>query len=95
MEDYRDDLIVIAAGYPEEMEQFVSSNPGLSSRFTETLTFDDYADADLSHIFAAMAKTAGLVLNSPATAAVDAASADYGIRAISPTDGLCARSSKG
>ena len=73
MEDYRDDLIVIAAGYPEEMEQFVSSNPGLSSRFTETLTFDDYADADLSHIFAAMAKAAGLVLNSPATAAVDAA----------------------
>ncbi len=70
MEDYRDDLVVIAAGYPEEMEQFVSSNPGLSSRFTETLQFEDYTDADLSQIFAAMAHRAGLSLNAEVTAAV-------------------------
>ena len=42
-EDYRDDHVVIVAGYPREMEQFVASNPGLSSRFTKTLHYDDYA----------------------------------------------------
>jgi hypothetical protein len=73
MEDYRNDLVVIAAGYPEEMKQFVGSNPGLSARFTETLQFEDYTDSDLSQIFTAMALKAGLSLDAEVTAAVHAA----------------------
>ncbi|RKR89425.1 parallel beta helix pectate lyase-like protein [Micromonospora pisi] len=45
MEDHRDEVVVIAAGYPADMDRFVESNPGLASRFTRTLTFADY-DAD-------------------------------------------------
>jgi len=73
MEDYRDDLVVIVAGYPVEMGKFIESNPGLSSRFTETLSFDDYEDSDLSRIFAGMAGKAGLALNDEAKQAVDTA----------------------
>jgi Holliday junction resolvasome RuvABC ATP-dependent DNA helicase subunit len=47
MEDHRDDVVVIAAGYPGEMGMFTASNPGLASRFTRTLTFDDYSTPDL------------------------------------------------
>ncbi|MEV6994323.1 right-handed parallel beta-helix repeat-containing protein [Streptomyces sp. NPDC093228] len=50
MEDHRDDVVVIAAGYPDDMERFIGSNPGLASRFTRTLTFDDYSSADLVRI---------------------------------------------
>ena len=42
MEDHRDDLIVICAGYTEEMEAFLDSNPGLRSRFNKVIVFDDY-----------------------------------------------------
>ncbi|MFJ8741150.1 right-handed parallel beta-helix repeat-containing protein [Embleya sp. NPDC127516] len=42
MEDHRDDVVVIAAGYPDDMDRFVASNPGLASRFTRTLLFEDY-----------------------------------------------------
>ncbi|MEV4614903.1 right-handed parallel beta-helix repeat-containing protein [Kitasatospora sp. NPDC049258] len=50
MEDHRDDVVVIAAGYPADMGRFIGSNPGLSSRFTRTLLFEDYAAADLVEI---------------------------------------------
>jgi stage V sporulation protein K len=50
MEDERDDLIVIAAGYPEEMAEFITSNPGLESRFTKYLHFEDYNVNDLLKI---------------------------------------------
>ncbi|MFE7751938.1 right-handed parallel beta-helix repeat-containing protein [Streptomyces sp. NPDC057428] len=50
MEDHRDDVVVIAAGYPEDMDRLIDSNPGLASRFTRTLRFDDYASADLVRI---------------------------------------------
>ncbi|WP_433073424.1 right-handed parallel beta-helix repeat-containing protein [Dactylosporangium sp. CA-052675] len=47
MEDHRDDVVVIVAGYPDEMTRFVGANPGLASRFTRTLHFDDYDTAQL------------------------------------------------
>lgn len=48
MEDYRDDLIVIVAGYTDLMEEFLSSNPGLRSRFNKFIVFEDYsADEEL------------------------------------------------
>ena len=60
MEDRRDEVVVIVAGYPREMERFMSSNPGLASRFPKTLTFDDYDDDELFAIFALIAAPAGL-----------------------------------
>lgn len=51
MEDNRDRLVVIAAGYPNEMKFFLNSNPGLASRFKDTLVFEDYSVDDLVEIF--------------------------------------------
>jgi len=51
MEDNRDQLVVIVAGYPRLMQQFIETNPGLESRFTRYIDFDDYAVADLCRIF--------------------------------------------
>ncbi len=54
MEDHRDDLAVIAAGYPEEMAELIDANPGLQSRFTRTIEFPDYTTAELVAIFRSM-----------------------------------------
>ncbi|MBQ9493588.1 MAG: AAA family ATPase [Oscillibacter sp.] len=51
MEDHRDDLIVIVAGYDELMDRFVRSNPGLESRFNRFLHFDDYSAEELLAMF--------------------------------------------
>jgi Cdc6-like AAA superfamily ATPase len=51
MEDHREDLAVVAAGYTTEMEDFIDANPGLKSRFTRTITFPDYTDDELVEIF--------------------------------------------
>ncbi len=54
MEDHRDDLIVIVAGYSDLMEEFISSNPGLESRFNRYYIFEDYTGDQLYAIFASM-----------------------------------------
>lgn len=51
MEDYRGKLVVIAAGYTNEMRKFVDSNPGLKSRFNKTIKFRDYTPEELTQIF--------------------------------------------
>ena len=51
MEDNREDLIVVVAGYTDKMETFLSSNPGLRSRFNKYLTFEDYTHQQLVQIF--------------------------------------------
>jgi SpoVK/Ycf46/Vps4 family AAA+-type ATPase len=63
MEDHRDDVVVIVAGYPEEMERFVDVNPGLASRFTRTLVFEDYDDEELVRIVEANARQHQYVLS--------------------------------
>ncbi len=51
MEDDRSDLVLILAGYPDEMDKMIRSNPGLSSRINTRIQFDDYGPADLGRIF--------------------------------------------
>jgi type VII secretion ATPase EccA len=51
MEDYRDSLVVIIAGYPNEMKRFIDSNPGLQSRFNRYIDFPDYTAGELKEIF--------------------------------------------
>ncbi len=54
MEDKRNDLVVIVAGYPLPMSIFIAQNPGLASRFRTTIGFDDYSDIELERIFTGM-----------------------------------------
>jgi SpoVK/Ycf46/Vps4 family AAA+-type ATPase len=56
MEDYKDDLVVIVAGYDDLMEDFVNSNPGLRSRFTKHFHFRDYNAVELVQIFDILCK---------------------------------------
>ena len=51
LEDYRDDLVVIVAGYTEPMNHFFASNPGLKSRFNTFIEFPDYSHSELNEIF--------------------------------------------
>jgi hypothetical protein len=55
MEDHREDLVVIVAGYPDPMVGFIAQNPGLASRFTTTIEFDDYSDDELLAILDSIA----------------------------------------
>ena len=63
MEDNRDRLIVIVAGYPEEMDRFTNSNPGLHSRFTRFIAFPDYSALELCRIFSLMCRKNGLKMS--------------------------------
>jgi SpoVK/Ycf46/Vps4 family AAA+-type ATPase len=67
MEDRRDEVVVIVAGYPQEMERFLASNPGLASRFPKTLTFTDYSDDELLEIFAVIVERQGFRLGDGVT----------------------------
>ena len=66
MEDHRDDLIVIAAGYSGLMEKFIHSNPGLESRFNKYFYFEDYTGPQLMEIFQSMCQKNGYVLSPEA-----------------------------
>ena len=66
MDDLRDRLVVIAAGYTQEMQEFVSFNPGLESRFTKYIDFPDYSADEMVQIFASMAKSKEYVLSDAA-----------------------------
>lgn len=66
MEDNRDDLIVIVAGYPALMDNFLQSNPGLESRFNKFIYFDDYDENQLYDIFMLMCDDASLKLDESA-----------------------------
>lgn len=67
MEDNRDDLIVIVAGYPKEMADFISSNPGLKSRFQKTIHFPDYSADDLYKVFVSFCKSNDYTLSPEAS----------------------------
>jgi AAA+ superfamily predicted ATPase len=60
MEDQRDRLVVVVAGYPERMKAFLESNPGLQSRFPNHIEFPDYSPSELCQTFSRMATVNGL-----------------------------------
>jgi Holliday junction resolvasome RuvABC ATP-dependent DNA helicase subunit len=66
MEDHRDDLVVVVAGYTEEMKRFLNGNPGLQSRFTRYTVFDDYTPSQLVQIFRLFCKEKDYYLTSRA-----------------------------
>ncbi len=66
MENRRDDMIVIFAGYPDKMEQFLSRNPGLRSRVPFTVTFRDYTAEELTEIAKSEAARRGYALSAEA-----------------------------
>ena len=76
MEDHRDDLAVIAAGYPDEMQTLIDANPGLQSRFTRAIHFPDYTTVELVAIFQSMSAGSRYHLDDAGvrklTAAIDA-----------------------
>ena len=66
MEDSRDDLVVIVAGYSGEMHKFINSNPGLSSRFNRYFNFEDYTGDELIEIFKTICQKHGLMVSESA-----------------------------
>ncbi|MEW2355896.1 AAA family ATPase [Spirillospora sp. NPDC029432] len=62
MEDHRDDLVVVVAGYQREMAEFLAANPGLDSRFPKQLHFPDYTDDELVAVFEQLAGADGFRL---------------------------------
>ncbi len=66
MEDYRERLVVIVAGYPDEMKRFIFSNPGLKSRFSRYFYFDHYSPEELIQIFDIFAKNVQFVIDEEA-----------------------------
>jgi len=66
MEDNRDDLVVIVAGYPKLMDEFLASNPGLRSRFNKRFNFSDYSGEELQRIFISICRNNGYTLSTEA-----------------------------
>lgn len=70
VEDRRDRLVVILAGYPEEMDELVAANPGMRSRFPRTIHFPDYSDDDLVSIIESLGSRGHYALDEQARLAV-------------------------
>lgn len=70
MEDNRDNLIIIFAGYPAEMEKFIGANPGIKSRIGYTFDFKDYTEDELMEIFESKIKATGMKVTKDAKNAV-------------------------
>src|SRR3954470_7335216 len=68
MEDHRDDLAIVAAGYTAEMAELIDTNPGLKSRFTRTIQFPDYTDRELVSIFVSLGERSEYELSDDAVA---------------------------
>ncbi len=66
MEDRRENFVVIVAGYPEPMEDFLNSNPGLRSRFNKHITFEDYTAGQLNEIFHQMCREQDYLISDDA-----------------------------
>lgn len=66
MENYRDEFVVIFAGYTKEMQDFLNSNSGIVSRIGYTLEFDDYTEDELVEIFKSMTSKAGFIVEDEA-----------------------------
>ena len=66
MENYRDDLIIIFAGYEKQMQSFINRNPGLKSRIPFIIHFENYTSVELYKIFEKMAKEEGYYLSPSA-----------------------------
>ena len=64
IEDHRDDLVVILAGYTKEMQLFLSANSGLASRFPNQIEFPDYTGAELYKILCSIARSKGYTLDA-------------------------------
>jgi len=71
MEDYKNRLVVIVAGYPDEMEDFLNSNPGLKSRFAAQIEFVDFSPEELISITNALAVQDSYHIQSAALRKID------------------------
>lgn len=72
MEDNRDDLVVIVAGYIELMEDFIESNPGLRSRFNKYLNFEDYTSDEMFRIFESQCRKSCYTIDEEAETSIKA-----------------------
>ena len=72
MEDDRDRLVVVLAGYTGDMDRFMETNPGLKSRFNRTVAFPDYSAEELAEMFRRMAKKNRYVLSADVEKWLDA-----------------------
>ena len=70
MEDHRHELAVIVAGYPDDMDRFIESNPGLKSRFTARVHFEDFSPDELVEIFMSLAEAAPITVSEEVAGAV-------------------------
>jgi SpoVK/Ycf46/Vps4 family AAA+-type ATPase len=70
LEDDRGKFICIVAGYTDQMHDFIDTNPGLKSRFTQTIHFDDYTPDELTQIFINLAKAKSFTIDGDTEAAI-------------------------
>jgi hypothetical protein len=84
MEDFRDQLVVIVAGYPAEMRRFLAANPGLASRFHFTLTFSSYIPEEMVQIGQHMARKEKIAITEAAWPLLHAEASRLRSRTVDP-----------